>query len=97
VTADRLLWTSDLTRAHRLAPAIESAGTWVNSHNPQDPLSVIAGRQSGRPGAEAGHVDIGFYTKTRAVHIAAGDTPAPRFGAGAVTAGGRDIQPAPET
>jgi acyl-CoA reductase-like NAD-dependent aldehyde dehydrogenase len=78
--------TSDLQRARRLAPAIESASTWVNSHNPQDLVSVTPGHQSGRPDAEAGHVDIGFYTKTRAVLITADDTPAPRFGAGAVAA-----------
>jgi 5-carboxymethyl-2-hydroxymuconic-semialdehyde dehydrogenase len=75
------VWTSDLQRAHRLAPAIESASTWVNSHNPQDLLTAIAGHQPGRPGAEAGHVNIGFYTQTHAVLIAADDTPAPQFGA----------------
>ena len=42
------LWTSDLQRAHRLAPAIESASVWVNSCNPQD-----------RPTEP---VDIDFYT-----------------------------------
>jgi 5-carboxymethyl-2-hydroxymuconic-semialdehyde dehydrogenase len=75
------IWTSDLQRAHRLAPAIESASTWVNSHNPHDLLTATAGHQPGRPGSEAGHVNIGFYTKTRAMLIAADDTPAPRFGA----------------
>jgi 5-carboxymethyl-2-hydroxymuconic-semialdehyde dehydrogenase len=50
------IWTSDLRRAHRLAPAIESASTWVNSPNPLD---------------QAGPVDIDFYTQSRIVHIAA--------------------------
>jgi 5-carboxymethyl-2-hydroxymuconic-semialdehyde dehydrogenase len=64
------IWTSDLQRARRLAPAIESASTWVNSHNPQD---LVA--------AAAHDVNIGFYTQTRTTAIAANDTPVPRFGA----------------
>jgi 5-carboxymethyl-2-hydroxymuconic-semialdehyde dehydrogenase len=61
------VWTSDPERAARLAPAIESASTWVNSHNRLDLI-----------GAEPVNVD--FYTQSRTVLIAADDTPAPRFG-----------------
>ncbi|HEX6453086.1 MAG TPA: aldehyde dehydrogenase family protein [Trebonia sp.] len=75
------IWTSDLRRARRLAPAIKSASTWVNSHNPQDVRTAIADHTPGRPGAAAGHVNIDFYTQSRTVHIAADDTPVPRFGA----------------
>jgi 5-carboxymethyl-2-hydroxymuconic-semialdehyde dehydrogenase len=70
------IWTSDLQRAHRLAPAIESETTWANSHNPQDLQAVSAGR----PGAEAGQVGIDFFTHSRTLLIAAADTPVPRFG-----------------
>jgi 5-carboxymethyl-2-hydroxymuconic-semialdehyde dehydrogenase len=65
------IWTSDLERAHRLAPAIESAITWVNSHNPHD-QTAPAGHRPDR---------IGFYTQSRTVLIAADDTPVPQFGA----------------
>jgi 5-carboxymethyl-2-hydroxymuconic-semialdehyde dehydrogenase len=75
------IWTSDLQRAHRLAPAIESASTWVNSHNPQDLQTAPAGHRPDRPGAKAGHVNIDFYTYSRTVLIAADDTSVPRFGA----------------
>jgi 5-carboxymethyl-2-hydroxymuconic-semialdehyde dehydrogenase len=75
------IWTADLQRAHRLAPAIESASTWVNSHNRRDLRTAAAGHGPGRPGAEAGHVSIDFYTQSRTVLIAADDTPVPRFGA----------------
>jgi 5-carboxymethyl-2-hydroxymuconic-semialdehyde dehydrogenase len=71
------IWTADLQRAHRLAPAIESAGTWVNSHNPHDLQSVAAGHTPARPGAEA--VNVGFYTQSRTVLIEADDPPVPRF------------------
>ena len=37
------LWTSDLQRARRLAPAIETAGLWVNVHNHQDRLTADGG------------------------------------------------------
>ncbi len=61
------IWTGDPGRPRRLAPAIESASTWVNSHNPQDRL--------------AGDADIDFYRQSRTVLTAAGDTPVPRLGA----------------
>jgi len=75
------LWTADLPRARRLAAAIECASIWVNSHNPQDRLTTIADGRLGRLGAAAEQLDIDFYTQSRTVHIAADDTPAPRFGA----------------
>jgi 5-carboxymethyl-2-hydroxymuconic-semialdehyde dehydrogenase len=63
------IWTSDLQRAQRLAPAIESASTWVNSHNSQDLQTAPAG------------LNVDFYTQSRTVLIAADDAPVPRFGA----------------
>jgi 5-carboxymethyl-2-hydroxymuconic-semialdehyde dehydrogenase len=73
------IWTSDLRRAHRLAPAIESASTWVNSHNAPDRPAAVAGRRPDRAGAAAGHVNIGFYTQFLTVLTAADDAPVPRF------------------
>ena len=71
------IWTSDLQRAQRLAPAIDAATTWVNSHNPQD----LQAKSAGRPGADAVRGGIGFFTHSRTVLIAADGTPVPRFGA----------------
>jgi 5-carboxymethyl-2-hydroxymuconic-semialdehyde dehydrogenase len=64
------IWTADLRRARRLAPAMESASTWVNSHNPQDRLT-----------ATPDEVDVGFFAMSRSVCITADETPVPRFGA----------------
>jgi len=64
------IWTADLGRARRLAPALESPSTWVNSHNPQDWLT-----------AAPGQVNIGFYTQSRSVFITAADAAVPQFGA----------------
>jgi 5-carboxymethyl-2-hydroxymuconic-semialdehyde dehydrogenase len=72
------IWTRDLRRAYRLAPATGSAAsTWVNSSNQQDRLIAA----SGRPGESAGDIDIDFYSQSWTVLTAADDTPVPRFGA----------------
>ena len=70
------LWTSDPERAHRLAPAIGAAATWVNSHNPADRAESPGG--AGRADGPAG---VAFYTRSRTVHLGAGDGPVPRLGA----------------
>jgi 5-carboxymethyl-2-hydroxymuconic-semialdehyde dehydrogenase len=74
------LWTSDLRRVDRLAPAIESASIWVNAHNPQDRPTAAVGRRPGQHGAETLPVNVDFYLRSAAVLIAADDTPVPRFG-----------------
>jgi 5-carboxymethyl-2-hydroxymuconic-semialdehyde dehydrogenase len=76
------IWTSDLERARRLAPAIESAGTWVNSHNPLDLVAGawISGTRAGEPGADAGVGSVDFYTTSRTVLVATDDAPVPQFG-----------------
>jgi 5-carboxymethyl-2-hydroxymuconic-semialdehyde dehydrogenase len=77
------LWTSDLERARRLAPAFETPGLWVNAHNHLDRLTADGGRRPGGPdgpGGAAGDIDIDFYTRSLTVRIAADDPPVPRFG-----------------
>ena len=60
------LWTGDRERADRLAAGLDSATTWVNSHNRLDLRAVaVAGGRPGRGGAE--RVDIDFYTQYRSV------------------------------
>jgi 5-carboxymethyl-2-hydroxymuconic-semialdehyde dehydrogenase len=73
------LWTSDRQRARRLAAAIGSAMTWVNSHNPRD-LRTPPGWAAGEPESESSQGGIDFYTQSSAIHITADDGPAPRLG-----------------
>ncbi len=75
------LWTSDLTRAHRVAAAVESGMTWVNSHNVRDLRTPFGGVKASGLGREGGRHSIDFYTESRIVHVALGDTHVPRFGA----------------
>ena len=75
------MWTSDLRRAHRVAAAVEAGMTWVNSHNVRDLRTPFGGVKASGLGREGGQHSIDFYTESRIVHVALGDTHVPRFGA----------------
>jgi 5-carboxymethyl-2-hydroxymuconic-semialdehyde dehydrogenase len=75
------IWTSDLRRAHRVASAVEAGMTWVNSHNVRDLRTPFGGVKASGLGREGGQHSIDFYTESRIVHVAMGDTHVPRFGA----------------
>ena len=75
------VWTSDLRRAHRVAGRVEAGMTWVNSHNVRDLRTPFGGVKASGLGREGGQHSIDFYTSSRIVHVALGDTHVPRFGA----------------
>ena len=75
------IWTSDLARAHRVARAVESGMTWINSHNVRDLRTPFGGVKASGLGREGGPHSLDFYTESRIVHIPLGDTHVPRFGA----------------
>ena len=75
------IWTADLARAHRVAHAVESGMTWVNSHNVRDLRTPFGGVKASGLGREGGPHSLDFYTESRIVHIPLGDTNVPRFGA----------------
>jgi 5-carboxymethyl-2-hydroxymuconic-semialdehyde dehydrogenase len=75
------IWTRDLARAHRVAHAVESGMTWVNSHNVRDLRTPFGGVKASGLGREGGPHSLDFYTESRIVHIPLGDTRVPRFGA----------------
>jgi 5-carboxymethyl-2-hydroxymuconic-semialdehyde dehydrogenase len=75
------IWTSDLRRAHRVAASVEAGMTWVNSHNVRDLRTPFGGIKASGLGREGGQHSIDFYTQSRIVHVAMGDTHVPRFGA----------------
>jgi 5-carboxymethyl-2-hydroxymuconic-semialdehyde dehydrogenase len=75
------IWTNDLRRAHRVAGRVEAGMTWVNSHNVRDLRTPFGGVKASGLGREGGQHSIDFYTESRIVHIAMGDTHVPRFGA----------------
>jgi 5-carboxymethyl-2-hydroxymuconic-semialdehyde dehydrogenase len=75
------LWTSDLARAHRVAHAVESGMTWINSHNVRDLRTPFGGVKASGLGREGGPHSLDFYTESRIVHIPLTDPHVPRFGA----------------
>jgi 5-carboxymethyl-2-hydroxymuconic-semialdehyde dehydrogenase len=75
------IWTSDLRRAHRVAGLVEAGMTWINSHNVRDLRTPFGGVKASGLGREGGRHSIDFYTSSRIVHVALGDTHVPRFGA----------------
>lgn len=75
------IWTSDLKRGHRIAHAVESGMTWINSHNVRDLRTPFGGVKASGLGREGGAHSIDFYTESKIVHVALGDVHTPRFGA----------------
>ena len=75
------IWTSDLGRAHRVAASVDVGMTWVNSHNVRDLRTPFGGVKASGLGREGGQHSIDFFTSSRIVHMALGDTHVPRFGA----------------
>ena len=75
------IWTRDLARAHRVAHAVESGMTWINSHNVRDLRTPFGGVKASGLGHEGGYRSIDFYTDQQAVHITLGTVHTPKFGA----------------
>ncbi|MGP9822100.1 betaine-aldehyde dehydrogenase [Salinarimonas sp. NSM] len=71
------VFTNDLTRAHRVAAALEAGTVWINAYN-LTPIEMPFGgvKQSGL-GRENGHAAIAHYTQEKSVYVALGDVDAP--------------------
>ena len=75
------VWTTNLTRAHRMAQDIEAGMVWLNSHNVRDLRSPFGGVKASGLGHEGGYRSLDFYSDQQAVHITLGDVHTKRFGA----------------
>ena len=76
------VWTSDLTRAHRVAHAIETGMCWINSHNVRDLRTPFGGVKRSGIGLEGGDYAFDFYCDTEIVHVALASGHIPRLGLG---------------
>jgi aldehyde dehydrogenase (NAD+) len=63
------LWTRDLSRAHRVAHAIESGMVWVNSYKRVNPGSPFGGIRNSGYGREMGFEAMHEYTEARSVWL----------------------------
>ena len=74
------VWTNDLTRAHRVAAAIDTGMCWVNSQNVRDLRTPFGGTKQSGIGREGGDYAFDFYAETEVIHVALGTHAIPRLG-----------------
>jgi 5-carboxymethyl-2-hydroxymuconic-semialdehyde dehydrogenase len=77
------VWTNDLTRAHRVAHAVDTGMCWINSQNVRDLRTPFGGVKQSGIGREGGDYAFEFYCETEIVHVALGTHQIPRLGLGA--------------
>lgn len=63
------IWTRDLSRAHRMAEAVDVGITWVNSWFLRDLRTAFGGAKKSGIGREGGVHSLEFYTELRNVCI----------------------------
>ena len=74
------VWTKDITRAHRVAHAIDTGMCWINSQNVRDLRTPFGGVKASGIGREGGDYAFDFYCETEIVHVALGAHRIPRLG-----------------
>ncbi|KAF9226666.1 aldehyde dehydrogenase [Gyrodon lividus] len=63
------IWTTDLSRAHRVADAIEAGLVWVNTHHRNDPSSPWGGMKESGIGRENGIEALEAYSQSKSVIV----------------------------
>jgi 5-carboxymethyl-2-hydroxymuconic-semialdehyde dehydrogenase len=76
------VWTRDVSRAHRVAQAIDCGLVWINSQNVRDLRTPFGGTKASGIGREGGHYSFEFYCELQTVHVALGSHRIPRLGLG---------------
>ena len=67
------LFTRDLTRAHRVADALEAGNVWINTYNLIPPDMPFGGVKQSGFGRESSHYAFEAYSDVRATYIALDD------------------------
>jgi 5-carboxymethyl-2-hydroxymuconic-semialdehyde dehydrogenase len=75
------IWTNDVSRAHRVAQAVEAGMVWVNSHNVRHLPTPFGGVKSSGIGRDGGDYSFDFYMETKNISIALGKHHIPKLGA----------------
>jgi phenylacetaldehyde dehydrogenase len=63
------VWTRDISRAHRVADALEAGTVWVNTYHIYDAALPFGGFKQSGWGREMGHEVFDSYTETKTVCI----------------------------
>ncbi|MFB9375956.1 aldehyde dehydrogenase [Kineococcus gynurae] len=69
------VWTSNLSRAHRLADRLEAGTIWVNTYRAMSPMSPRQGFKNSGVGVEHGVESIKEYTRLKSVWINTSEDP----------------------
>lgn len=63
------VWTSDISKGHKIAKRIRAGNVWVNCYNIFDAALPFGGYKQSGWGREMGHQAIDLYTETKAVTV----------------------------
>ncbi len=63
------VWTSDISKAHRIAAALKAGTVWINCYNIFDSALPFGGYKQSGWGREMGHEVLEHYTQTKAVVV----------------------------
>jgi aldehyde dehydrogenase (NAD(P)+) len=63
------VFTSDISRAHRVAQKIEAGMVWINSSNDSDFRVPFGGVKQSGIGRELGEAGLAAYSQTKSVHV----------------------------
>ena len=69
------VWTSNLSRAHRMASRLEAGTIWVNTYRAMSPMSPRQGFKNSGVGVEHGTETIKEYTRLKSVWINTSEEP----------------------
>ena len=64
------VWTSDISKALRLAERLDAGTVWINTHNVVDPNMPFGGFKQSGIGREHGRAAIEAYTESKSICIA---------------------------
>lgn len=64
------VWTQDISKAHRMANAIQAGTVWINGYDMFDPAVPFGGYKQSGFGREMGQSAIELYTQEKSVWIA---------------------------
>ncbi|MEP3436128.1 MAG: betaine-aldehyde dehydrogenase [Hoeflea sp.] len=71
------VFTSDLTRAHRVVSKLQAGTTWINTYNLTPVEAPFGGVKQSGIGRENGHAAIEHYTHLKSVYVATGPVDSP--------------------
>ena len=71
------VFTSDLTRAHRVAAALQAGICWINTYNLTPVEAPFGGVKQSGLGRENGRAAMEFYSQTKTVHVGMGRVESP--------------------